>query len=63
VSAPDIAALAETLTEAQVNLLFYWPKGLFDEGTRRALARKGLIEGRTVTPRGLAVRQHLERTK
>lgn len=59
-SDPDIAEVAGKLTEAQVNLLFFWPKGLFDEGTRRALVRKLLIDGRTVTPLGLAVRDYLK---
>ena len=40
------------LPEDQRNLLLYWPKGLFNEVTRRALARRGLIAGRTVTQLG-----------
>lgn len=62
-TAHDIAALAKSLTETQTTLLFFWPKGWYDKGTHRALVRKGLIEGRTVTPLGLAVRQHLEVAK
>lgn len=58
---PDSNAeqIAKGLTEPQVNLLFFWPKGLSSEGTRKSLAKKGLIDGRTVTPLGLAVRRIL----
>ena len=56
----DPKAIAAGLSEAQINLLFFWPKGLYDEGTRKALVRKVLIDGRTVTPLGLAVRKALQ---
>ena len=55
----EAAVIAKGLSEAMVNLLFMWPKGLYDETTRKALARRGLIAGRTVTPLGIAVREHL----
>ena len=51
----EAEAVAKGLTEAQQNLLFFWPKGLFDETTRRALVRKLLIDGRAVTPLGREV--------
>lgn len=51
--------IAARLTPPQVNLLFYWPKGLFNGVTMRALQRRGLISGRTVTPLGLEVRRIL----
>jgi hypothetical protein len=54
-----VAKVARSLSEAQVNLLFYWPKGLFEQCTYLTLMKKGLVRGREVLPLGLAVRQHL----
>jgi hypothetical protein len=52
----DAEKIAAGLTEAQINLLFYWPKGLFSTATYRALHSKGLIESRSVTAKGEAVK-------
>ena len=52
----DAAQIAASLSEAQRNLLFYWPKGLFDQRTYLALRRKGLVDSGAVTPLGAQVR-------
>ena len=56
----DAAQIAASLSEAQRNLLFFWPKGLFDQRTYLALRRKGLVDSRAVTPLGEQVRAILQ---
>jgi len=56
----DVERIAAGLSESQINLLFFWPKELFDERTRLSLQRKKLIYGEAVTPLGKAVKAHLE---
>ena len=56
----DPKAIAAGLSVAQINLLAFWPKGHYDEGAQKALARMALIDGCIVTPLGLAVRNALQ---
>ena len=55
----DVARIAEQLTEAQRNRIFY-PEGYADPNTVKSLVRRGIMRGSSLTSLGVAVRAHLQ---
>ncbi len=56
---PDLATLAGKLSQAQREALVGWMRTYADPNTILAIRRKGLAIRTTLTPLGIAVREHL----